>query len=173
MYSSMHQFLNTAPEHDEWTCLLYKRHNHFSEMPCRYQALQITIITSTSHRALELVAEVADCRNVVLRKTCCRFMYSSQVRNFSCSAWNSLTTSPWKRTTYRSINMARHVALGAWKLKCFRSDHGQFKFSKYEKTHPLQDIIPVVTKLHEQGDFPAGVAVDSVHLQHETEIRNK
>ncbi len=42
--------------------------------------------TSISQRALELVAEVADCRSVVLRKTCCCFLYSSQVRNFSCSA---------------------------------------------------------------------------------------
>ncbi|TNN57405.1 hypothetical protein EYF80_032374 [Liparis tanakae] len=39
-----------------------------------------------TRRALELVAEVADCRSVVLRKTCCCFLYSSPVRNFSCSA---------------------------------------------------------------------------------------
>lgn len=52
------------------------------------------LLTSTSHRALELVAEVADCRPVVLRKTCCFFLCSSHVRNFSCSAWKSLTTSP-------------------------------------------------------------------------------
>lgn len=54
----------------------------------------VPTLTSTSHRAFELVADVADCRPVVLRKTCCFFLCSSQVRNFSCSAWNSLTTSP-------------------------------------------------------------------------------
>lgn len=54
-------------------------------------------LTSTSQRALELVAEVADCRRVVRRKTCSLPLYSSQVRNFSCSAWKSLTTSPWHR----------------------------------------------------------------------------
>lgn len=52
------------------------------------------VLTSTSHSALLLVAEVADCRPVVLRKTYCFFLWSSHVRNFSCSAWNSLTTSP-------------------------------------------------------------------------------
>ena len=52
--------------------------------------------TSTSHKALELVAAVADVRPVVLRKTYCFFLYSSPVRNFSCSAWNIRTTSPWK-----------------------------------------------------------------------------
>lgn len=51
--------------------------------------------TSTSQSAFELVAEVADWRRVVRRNTYCCFLYSSQVRNFSCSAWNNLTTSPW------------------------------------------------------------------------------
>lgn len=46
----------------------------------------LSALTSTSHRALELVAEVADCRRVVRRKTCSLLLYSSQVRNFSCSA---------------------------------------------------------------------------------------
>lgn len=51
-------------------------------------------LTSTSQRALELVAEVADWRSVVRRNTCSLPLYSSHVRNFSCSAWNSRTTSP-------------------------------------------------------------------------------
>lgn len=50
--------------------------------------------TSTSHKALLLVADVAEVRPVVLRNTCCFFLYSSMVRNFSCSAWNRRTTSP-------------------------------------------------------------------------------
>lgn len=54
-------------------------------------------LTSTSQRALELVAEVADWRSVVRRKTCSLPLYSSHVRNFSCSAWNSRTTSPCRR----------------------------------------------------------------------------
>lgn len=76
-------------------------------------------LTSTSHSAFELVAEVADCLPVVLRKTCCFFLCSSQVRNFSCSAWNNLTTSPCQspecmisrdrdithqRTSYKQVN---------------------------------------------------------------------
>lgn len=50
--------------------------------------------TSISQSAFELVAEVADWRKVVRRKMYCFFSYSSQVRNFSCSAWNNRTTSP-------------------------------------------------------------------------------
>lgn len=37
--------------------------------------------------------------------------------------------------------------------------------AKKKKTYPLQNIFPVVAKLHEQGNLPAGVAVDSVDLQ--------
>ena len=58
-------------------------------------SLKIFLLTSISHRALLLVAEVADCRPVVRRKTYCFFLWSSHVRNFSCSAWNNRTTSPW------------------------------------------------------------------------------
>lgn len=54
------------------------------------------LLTSISHRALLLVAEVADCLPVVRRKTYCFFLWSSHVRNFSCSAWNNRTTSPWE-----------------------------------------------------------------------------
>lgn len=54
-------------------------------------------LTSTSQRALELVADVADWRSVVRRNTCSLPLYSSHVRNFSCSAWNSRTTSPCRR----------------------------------------------------------------------------
>jgi len=42
-----------------------------------------------------------------------------------------------------------------------------------ETTYPLQHIVPVVTKLHEQGDFPAGVTVDSIHLWGEAESRGQ
>lgn len=104
-------------------------------------------VTSTSHRALELVAEVADCRRVVLRKTCCFFMCVSQVRNFSCSAWNSLTTSPWQKTPHEDLLEKKQS------LK-----HGKF-------THPLQNVLSVVTELHEQVDLPAGVTVHCVHLR--------
>lgn len=50
--------------------------------------------TSTSHKALLEVAEVAEVLAVNLRNTFCFFLCSSMVKNFSCSAWNSLTTSP-------------------------------------------------------------------------------
>ena len=50
--------------------------------------------TSTSQSAFELVADVAVVRPVVRRNTHCFFLYSSPVRNFSCSAWNNRTTSP-------------------------------------------------------------------------------
>lgn len=40
------------------------------------------------------------------------------------------------------------------------------------KTHPFQDIFLVVTKLHEQCDLPAGVAVDSIDLQREAQKSN-
>jgi len=53
-------------------------------------------LTSTSQSALELVADVAVVRPVVRRNTYCFFLYSSPVRNFSCSAWNNRTTSPCK-----------------------------------------------------------------------------
>ena len=43
-------------------------------------------ITSTSHKALELVAAVAEVLPVVLKNTYCFFLYSSPVKNFSCSA---------------------------------------------------------------------------------------
>lgn len=39
-------------------------------------------------------------------------------------------------------------------------------------THPFQDIFLVVTKLHEQCDLPAGVAVDSIDLQQEAQKSN-
>ena len=40
------------------------------------------------------MADVAEVRPVVLRNRYCFLLYSSHVRNFSCSAWNSRTTSP-------------------------------------------------------------------------------
>ena len=57
------------------------------------------LVTSISHKALELVAAVADVRPVVRRNTYCFFLYSSPVRNFSCSAWKSRTTSPYSQKT--------------------------------------------------------------------------
>lgn len=94
------------PERDKWTWLLSK--NNGLHKVASVTKLKSDIVhscacfTSISQRALELVAEVADCRSVVLRKTCCCFLYSSPVRNFSCSAWNSRTTSPWQRTHIKS-----------------------------------------------------------------------
>ena len=41
--------------------------------------------TSTSHRDLLEMAQVAETRPVVCRNTCCFFLCSSIVRNFSCS----------------------------------------------------------------------------------------
>lgn len=40
---------------------------------------------------------MADWRSVVRRNTCSLPLYSSHVRNFSCSAWNSRTTSPCRQ----------------------------------------------------------------------------
>lgn len=34
-----------------------------------------------------------------------------------------------------------------------------------KSTYPLQNVFPVVTELHEQGNFPAGVTVEGIHLQ--------
>lgn len=41
-----------------------------------------------------------------------------------------------------------------------------------EKSHPFQNIISVVTKLHEECHLPAGVTVYSIHLVH-THIHNQ
>lgn len=121
--------------------------------------------TSISQRALELVAEVADCLSVVLRKTCCCFLYSSQVRNFSCSAWNSLTTSPWQRHK-QNITLLHGISTLLAPTVCTTA------VGRKPKTpYPLQNIFPVVAKLHEQGDLPAGVAVDGINLQHVADIR--
>lgn len=40
-------------------------------------------------------------------------------------------------------------------------------------TYPLENIFPVVAELHEQGNLPAGVAVDSIDLQQEVSSENK
>lgn len=53
---------------------------------------------------------MADWRNVVRRKMCCFFSYSSQVRNFSCSAWNSLTTSPYSNTEKKRYEAVSEAA---------------------------------------------------------------
>ena len=54
--------------------------------------------TSTSQRAFELVASVFLPLPVVLRNTLwvSSIPLVSPVRNFSCSAWNSRTMSPWE-----------------------------------------------------------------------------
>lgn len=44
---------------------------------------------------------------------------------------------------------------------------------KYKITHPLQHVFPVVAELHEQGNLPAGVAVDGVDLRREAENKEK
>lgn len=113
-------------------------------------------LTSTSHRALELVADVADWRPVVLRKTCCFFRCSSHVRNFSCSAWNSRTTSPWKGARAGSVQ-------GGWRAG------GPTPRPLGPAAHPLQYVVLVVTPLHEEDDLPARVAVDGVDLGEERE----
>lgn len=71
---------------------------HLSNTVCDRTIWQNMQLTSTSHNALLLVAEVADWRPVVRKNTYCFFLCSSQVRNFSCSAWNSRTTSPLATT---------------------------------------------------------------------------
>lgn len=81
--------------------------------------------TSISHNALELVAEVAEDLAVVLRNTCCCLWYSSAVKNFCSSAWNSRTTSPCKCTWYWSrwfaftfhnhLPVCNYIFLKSWK----------------------------------------------------------
>ncbi len=66
-------------------------------------------ITSTSHIALELVASVFWERPEVRRNTLRLSPYLSAVRNFSCSAWNMRTTSPW---TEKSTKKTSLLALG-------------------------------------------------------------
>jgi len=87
--------------------------------------LKILSLTSISHKALLLVAEVADCRPVVRRKTYCFFLWSSHVRNFSCSAWNNRTTSPCrggKHLSWREMSTlifkANWLCLKRMKSKC-------------------------------------------------------
>lgn len=84
--------------------LLIKRHGvvyeyHNTTLPLcgyinSYRHIGYYNLTSTSHKALLDVADVAEVLAVNLRKTTCFFLYSSIVRNFSCSAWNNRTTSP-------------------------------------------------------------------------------
>lgn len=88
--------------------------------------LHSLLLTSTSHRALELVADVADCRPVVLRKTCCFFLCSSHVRNFSCSAWKSLTTSPCTSVQDKSkgkTSLEHHQPAALRKAECPRASN--------------------------------------------------
>ena len=62
--------------------------------PSHPPSLLPSLLTSTSHMALELVASVFLDRPDVLRNTFRPTPCLSHVRNFSCSAWNSRTTSP-------------------------------------------------------------------------------
>lgn len=76
-------------------------------------------LTSTSHKALLLVAAVADVLPVVRKNTCCFFSYSSIVRNFSCSAWNKRITSPPLRilsSTFSLCSMNKVIFHEAFEL---------------------------------------------------------
>jgi hypothetical protein len=76
-------FIQINSEKDQWLASVIK-----------ISLLKHHGLTSTSHKALELVADVAVVLPVVLRNTNDFFLYSSIVKNFSCSAWKSRTTSP-------------------------------------------------------------------------------
>lgn len=88
-----------------WTSLYLFPNDYFWNLPLLHSQENTFGPTSTSHRALELVAVVAVVLAVALRNTYCCFLYSSPVRNICSSAWNSLTTSPYKRKTI-SLNIA-------------------------------------------------------------------
>lgn len=82
-----------------WTSLYLFPDDYFWDLPLLHSQENTFGPTSTSHRALELVAVVAVVLAVALRNTYCCFLYSSPVRNICSSAWNSLTTSPYKTKT--------------------------------------------------------------------------
>lgn len=64
---------------------------------------------------------MADWRSVVRRKTCSLPLYSSHVRNFSCSAWNSRTTSPCRRQGVGSGKTKTLPEANTTCLRCRRS----------------------------------------------------
>lgn len=119
-----------------WTSLYLFPDDYFWNLPLLHSQENTFGPTSTSHRALELVAVVAVVLAVALRNTYCCFLYSSPVRNICSSAWNSLTTSPYKRKTI-SLNIARvffiHVLVLNWSyalwLKFMRSKYISFLIS--------------------------------------------
>ena len=65
-----------------------------NEQVAQYVRLNSWLFNTIVRLTLLLVAAVAATRPVVRRKTYCLFLFSSHVRNFSCSAWNKRTTSP-------------------------------------------------------------------------------
>lgn len=144
----------------------------------------VTVLTSTSHRAFELVADVADCLPVVLRKTCCFFLCSSQVRNFSCSAWNSLTTSPCQSPDtvntgiahqWTSYRQAELWVLPLWEYHlCYHSISWKGLFSSLYcnsqswPTKRTKTISPIVLHLHEI--LPCSTALLLYNFQHNTAV---
>lgn len=118
----------------------WKKYNYgFSE--------ELEVLTSTSHSALLLVAEVADCLPVVLRKTYCFFLWSSHVRNFSCSAWNNRTTSPCNYThkhistsIFRRVLMCFNCVSAASWLRCILVKPSNYKLMLFNVPTPLSIV---------------------------------
>ena len=71
------------------------------------------------------MAEAADVLAVSRKKTLCFFLYSSIVRNFSCSAWKSRTTSPPFRmfSTFSLCSKKRLIFQLVWELTTLTSLH--------------------------------------------------
>ena len=129
--------------------------------------------TSTSHRALDDMAEAADVLAVRRKKTLCFFLYSSIVKNFSCSAWKSRTTSPpfrmfstfslcskkrfifqlvWELTTLTSLHPG--ISRSSWLAATWRTWSGE-KILNYLQMRPLLSLFapdwPVVRRWQEWG----------------------
>lgn len=71
--------------------------------------------------ALLEVADVAELRAVKRRNTFCFFLYSSIVKNFSCSAWKRRTTSPpFKILSIFSLySKNKEIFQDVWELTTF------------------------------------------------------
>ena len=90
----MHNFgTNHEVCEDSISGTIFWNESHTHKMTVKLPT-KLWLLTSTSHKDLLEVAEVAVVRAVNLKKTFCFFLYSSMVKNFSCSAWKSRTTSP-------------------------------------------------------------------------------